>query len=116
MIKISLSVVSTTVKMLGTQNSYYSILFYSILFYSSIVSVLDGSMDKDSPIQSFFLELLLFISCQPTERPLLVGEVVPTFAGRGCCVVSATDSHGRYLNFLDRNRYFFFQVAPPLSS
>jgi hypothetical protein len=24
-----------------------------------------------------------------------VGEVVPTFADRGCCVVSATDSHGR---------------------
>jgi hypothetical protein len=23
-----------------------------------------------------------------------VGEVVPTFAGRGCYVVSATDSHG----------------------
>jgi hypothetical protein len=24
-----------------------------------------------------------------------VGEVVPTFAGIGCCMVSATDSHGR---------------------
>jgi hypothetical protein len=24
-----------------------------------------------------------------------VGEVVPTFAGRGCYVVSSTDSHGR---------------------
>jgi hypothetical protein len=24
-----------------------------------------------------------------------VGEVVPTFAGRGCYVVSPTDSHGR---------------------
>jgi hypothetical protein len=24
-----------------------------------------------------------------------VGEVVPTFAGRGCCLVSATNSHGR---------------------
>jgi hypothetical protein len=31
----------------------------------------------------------------PTERPPLVGEVVPTFADRGCRVVSATDSHGR---------------------
>jgi hypothetical protein len=30
-----------------------------------------------------------------TERLPLVGEVVPTFADRGCCVVSATDSHGR---------------------
>jgi hypothetical protein len=24
-----------------------------------------------------------------------VSEVVPTFAGRGCYVISATDSHGR---------------------
>jgi hypothetical protein len=31
----------------------------------------------------------------PTERPPLVGEVVPIFAVRGCCVVSATDSYGR---------------------
>jgi hypothetical protein len=31
----------------------------------------------------------------PTERPPLVGEVMPTFADRGCRVVSATDSHGR---------------------
>jgi hypothetical protein len=31
----------------------------------------------------------------PTERPPLVGEVVPTFADIGCHVVSATDSHGR---------------------
>jgi hypothetical protein len=31
----------------------------------------------------------------PTERPPLVGKVVPTFADRGCRVVSATDSHGR---------------------
>jgi hypothetical protein len=27
----------------------------------------------------------------PTERPPLLGEVVPTFADRGCCVVSATN-------------------------
>jgi hypothetical protein len=30
----------------------------------------------------------------PTKQPPFVGEVVPTFADRGCCVVSATDSHG----------------------
>jgi hypothetical protein len=34
----------------------------------------------------------------PTERPPLVG-VVPTFAGRGCCVVSATNSHGLQSRF-----------------
>jgi hypothetical protein len=31
----------------------------------------------------------------PTERPLLVGEVVSTFADRGCRMVSAMDPHGR---------------------
>jgi hypothetical protein len=31
-------------------------------------------------------------------------------------VVSATDSYGRILAFLDRSRYFFFQVAPQLYS
>jgi hypothetical protein len=29
------------------------------------------------------------------EWPPQVGEIVPTFADGGCCVVSATDSHGR---------------------
>jgi hypothetical protein len=27
----------------------------------------------------------------PTERPPLVGEIVPTFVDRGYCVVSTTD-------------------------
>jgi hypothetical protein len=33
---------------------------------------------------------------------------VPTFADRGCHVVSVTDPYGRILGFLDRSRYFFF--------
>jgi hypothetical protein len=47
----------------------------------------------------------------PTEGPPLVREV-PTFADRWCRVISATDPYGRNLGFLDRSRYFFFQVAP----
>jgi hypothetical protein len=31
-------------------------------------------------------------------------------------VVSVTDPYGRILGFLDRGRYFFFQVAPQLYS
>jgi hypothetical protein len=31
-------------------------------------------------------------------------------------VVSASDSHDRILCFVDRSRYFFFQVAPQLYS
>jgi hypothetical protein len=38
------------------------------------------------------------------------------FADRGCHVVSVTDPYGRILGFLDRNRYFFYQVAPQLYS
>jgi hypothetical protein len=43
-------------------------------------------------------------------------KLVPTFADRGCRVVSTTDPHGRILGFLDRSRYYFYQVAPQLSS
>jgi hypothetical protein len=43
-------------------------------------------------------------------------KLVPTFADRGCRVVSATDPHGRILGFLDRSRYYFFRVAPQLYS
>jgi hypothetical protein len=44
----------------------------------------------------------------------LSAKLVPTFADRGCHVVSVTDPYGRFLDFLDRNRYFFFQIAPQL--
>jgi hypothetical protein len=47
---------------------------------------------------------------------LLSAKLVPTFANRGCRVVSVTDSYGSILVFLDRSRYFFFQVAPQLYS
>jgi CBS-domain-containing membrane protein len=50
-----------------------------------------------------------------TDRRLST-KLVPTFAERGCHVVSVTDPYGRILGFLDRNRYFFFQVAPQLYS
>jgi hypothetical protein len=35
---------------------------------------------------------------------------------RVCHVVSVTDLYSRILGFLDRRRYFFFQVAPQLYS
>jgi hypothetical protein len=41
-------------------------------------------------------------------------KIVPTFADRRSHVVSVTDPYGRILDFLDRSRYFFFQVAPQL--
>jgi hypothetical protein len=39
----------------------------------------------------------------PTEGPTLVVKLVPTFADRGCCVVSAVDLYDRNLGFLDRS-------------
>jgi hypothetical protein len=51
----------------------------------------------------------------PTERQPLVGEVSANFCGlEGCRVVSVTDPWGGIRGFLDRSRYFFFQVAPQL--
>jgi hypothetical protein len=52
---------------------------------------------------------------QPSDRRFSV-KLVPTFTDRGCDVVSVMDTYGRILAFLDRSRYFFFQVAPQLYS
>jgi hypothetical protein len=52
---------------------------------------------------------------RPTNRRLSA-KLVPTSADRGCHVVSVTVPYGRILGFLDRSRYFFFQVAPQLYS
>jgi hypothetical protein len=46
----------------------------------------------------------------------LSAKLVPTFEDRGCHVVSVTDPYGRILGFLDRGRYFFFQVSLELYS
>jgi hypothetical protein len=44
----------------------------------------------------------------PTERSPLVGEVSGIFCGLGC----PTGPYGRILDFLDRSRYYLFQIAP----
>jgi hypothetical protein len=51
----------------------------------------------------------------PSDRRLSA-KLVPTFADRGCRMVSTTDPHGRILGFLDRSSYFSIQVAPQLYS
>jgi hypothetical protein len=50
---------------------------------------------------------------RPSYRRLSA-KLVPTFADRGCHVVSVTDPYVRILGFLDRSRYIFFQAAPQL--
>jgi hypothetical protein len=36
----------------------------------------------------------------------LSAKWLPTFADKGCHVISVTDPYGRILDFLDRSRYF----------
>jgi hypothetical protein len=50
------------------------------------------------------------------ELPPLVEKVVPIFADRGCRVSAQRIPTVVNLDFLDRSRYFFFKVAPQLSS
>jgi hypothetical protein len=52
---------------------------------------------------------------RPSDRHLSA-KLVPTFADGGCHVANVTDPYGCILGFLDRRRYFFFQVAPQLYS
>jgi hypothetical protein len=52
---------------------------------------------------------------RPSDRPLSA-KLVPTFAARGSYVVNTMDPRGRILGFLDRSRYFSFQVAAQLYS
>jgi hypothetical protein len=40
----------------------------------------------------------------------------PNYTDRKCHVVSVMDPYSRILGFLDRSRYFFFQVVPQLYS
>jgi hypothetical protein len=46
----------------------------------------------------------------------LSAKLVPAFADKGSHVVSVTDPYGRIFAFIDRSRYYFFQVAPQLYS
>jgi hypothetical protein len=45
---------------------------------------------------------------RPNDRHL-TAKLVPTFAERGCHVVSMTDTYNRFLRFLDLSRYFSFK-------
>jgi hypothetical protein len=53
----------------------------------------------------------------PTERSPLVGEVIANICrSTGVAESAQRIPYGRNLNFPDRSRYFFFQVAPQLYS
>jgi hypothetical protein len=50
----------------------------------------------------------------PWSDRRMSAKLVPTYADRGCHVVSVTIPYGRIVGFLYRSSYFFFQVAPKL--
>jgi CBS-domain-containing membrane protein len=64
------------------------------------VSDNDKQTNKQTPWSKSASELY-----RPSDRRLSA-KLVPTFADRGCHVVSVTDSYGHILGFLDRSRYF----------
>jgi hypothetical protein len=72
---------------------------------------------RDPPFPLLLLLLLLLLlkkapwseSASELYRPsdrLLSAKLLPTFADRGCHVVSVTDPYGRILGFIERSRYF----------
>jgi hypothetical protein len=63
-----------------------------------------------------FYSVYEYISTWRPSYRRLSPKLVAIFTDRGFPVVSAVDLYGRILGFLDRSRYFSFQVTPPLYS
>jgi hypothetical protein len=77
---------------------------------SMTASRISGAIRSGSPWSESASELY-----RPSDRCLPM-KLVPTFADRGCSVISVTDPYSRILGILDRSRYFFCQVAPQMYS
>jgi hypothetical protein len=104
---ISCSVMHITVWL---QLQYLAQRFHWSVLFNSGIAIIKQSTTKQTPWPQSVS--LLY---RPTDRRSST-KLVPTSEDKGCRVVSATDSHGRMLGFLDRSRYLFFKVAPQLYS
>jgi hypothetical protein len=80
----------------------------------SLVGEPEGKMPLGSSRKLRGLSPLANYTDRATSR--LLAKLVPTFADTECHVASVTDPYCCILDFLDRNRYFFFQVASQLYS
>jgi hypothetical protein len=87
---------------ISTRTSHRLYATFSIKIHTSKVLTPMASQSASGPYQS-------------SDRHLSA-KLVTTFADRGCQVVSAANPRGRNFDFLDRSRYYFFQVAPQLPS
>jgi hypothetical protein len=78
--------------------THLSLIIKRILCFGKFVSSL--VKNKRTPWSESASELY-----RPSDRRLSA-KYLPTFADKGCHVVSVTDPYGRILGFLDRSRYF----------
>jgi hypothetical protein len=87
---------------------------YEVLFEQDNDQMSVSTMILDAIIKAIYFNLSSDIKLklnsaselyQPSNCRLLAKRL-PTFADRGCHVVSVTDPYGRILGFLDRSRYF----------
>jgi hypothetical protein len=71
-----------------------------VVFVGSLISPSKKKTNKQTPWSESASELY-----RPSDRRFSA-KWLPTFADKGCHVVSVTDPYGRILAFLDRSRYF----------
>jgi hypothetical protein len=73
---------------------------------------LQEDVDKDLVLPQNMAHLQFYIDVSDLLGKNMTNMYVVTSSTEGCRVVSALDSYGHNLGFLDQSRYFFFQVVP----
>jgi CBS-domain-containing membrane protein len=87
------------------------------MFNDRVLRRMPGSERQEVTRVTFIMKSVMLLTPWPESvselyRPSdhrLSSKLVPTFADRGCHVVSVTDPHGRILGFLDQ-RYFLLAL------
>jgi hypothetical protein len=97
---------------------YYDCFLYNLLRFEVMqfcrLTVIPQALCYFSAVIKNSVESVRERTTRPSDRRLSA-NLVPTFADRGCHVVSVTDPSARILGILDRSRYFIFQVARQLN-
>jgi hypothetical protein len=81
------------------QNTNRKLIYTKSQFITELFKVIGKARHKELLLKTLWPEpaskLYRLRDC------LLSAKLMPTFVDRGCCVVSATDPHGRILGFID---------------
>jgi hypothetical protein len=80
---------------------YFTYYYYCTLCYNHVIKPDYMKQNKQTNSMVWVRER----TYRPSDRRLSA-KWLPTFADKGCHVVSVTDPYGRILGFLDRSRYF----------